>query len=452
MQLQMHMVTIDDLVPQGHFLRKLESVLDLTFVREETAHLYNRRLGRPPIDPVVLVKYLLVGYLYGIPSERQIEQRIETDVAMRWYLGMDLFERVPDHSTISQLRRRKPSFRKVFRRLFEAAVRQCIEKGLVSGKLVATDSTHVKASASPGSMYLADVEAGPGTYWEQLDAYEERALEELERKTGKRRRRRVKQVKKRTKYRQRRASQTDPEAGYLNRPGKPKGMHYLSHQTLDTEHGIILDVAVTAGDASDQTPYLEQMERVMGLIPVQVATADSMYDYGLFHQVLKERGVPFYVRPMKAQPQQKVEFGRNNFSYDRKRDTFLCPNGKQLTLNTVSRGSGTLHWVYTASKADYQACPLRERCLMSESVQHGVRRLVRSVFEDAAKANLSQSATPEYRQALRKRQIWCEGTFAIQKWNHNLRQVLRRGLEAAEDHCLLSAVALNLKRMIKWTS
>ena len=81
MQLQMHMVTIEDLVPQGHFLRKLESVLDLTLVREETACLYNRRLGRPPIAPVVLVKYLLVGYLYGIPSERQIEQRIETDMA-----------------------------------------------------------------------------------------------------------------------------------------------------------------------------------------------------------------------------------------------------------------------------------------------------------------------------------------------------------------------------------
>ena len=302
MQLQMHMVTIEDLVPQGHFLRKLESVLDLTLVREETACLYDRRLGRPPIAPVVLVKYLLVGYLYGIPSERQIEQRIETDMAMRWYLGLDLFERVPDHSTISQLRRRKPSFRKVVRRLFEAVVRQRIEKGLVSGKLVATDSTHVKASASPGSMYLEDVAASPGTYGERLDAYEETALEELERKTGKRRKHRVKQVKKRAKYRQSRVSRTDPEAGCLNRPSKPKGMHYLSHQTLDTEHGIILDVAVTAGDASDQTPYLEQMERV-DLIPVQGATADSMYDYGLFHQVLKERGIPFYVRPMKVQPQ-----------------------------------------------------------------------------------------------------------------------------------------------------
>ena len=133
MQLAMHMVTIEDLMPQQHFLRKLEATLDLSFVYGETARLYSRKFGRPPIDPVVIVKYLLVGFLYGIPSERQIEQRIQTDIALRWYRGLDLFDRVPDHSTVSQLRRRKPSFRKVFRRLFEEVVHQCVEKGLVSG-------------------------------------------------------------------------------------------------------------------------------------------------------------------------------------------------------------------------------------------------------------------------------------------------------------------------------
>lgn len=175
----MHMVTIEDLVPKGHFLRKLESALDLSFVYEETAKLYSHWYGRPPYDPVVMVKYLLVGYLYGIPSERQIEQRIQTDMALRWYLGLDVFDRVPDHSTISQLRRRKPSFRKVFRRLFEKVVEQCIQKGLVSGRLVATDSTHVKANASRTSEHLVDAMEKPGVYWERLDQFEEEGLEEL---------------------------------------------------------------------------------------------------------------------------------------------------------------------------------------------------------------------------------------------------------------------------------
>ena len=164
MQLKYHMVTIEDLVPEDHFLRKLERALDLSFVYEESAHLDSGRYGRPPVDPVVMVKYLLLGFLYGIPSERQIEQRCADSNAFRWYLGIDLDERVPDHSTISQLRRRKPRFRKVFRRLFEEVVRQCIEKGLVSGRLVATDSTHVKANASRSSEYLTEMPEEPGLY------------------------------------------------------------------------------------------------------------------------------------------------------------------------------------------------------------------------------------------------------------------------------------------------
>lgn len=95
-------------------MRKLEAVLDLGFVYGATTAYYSHRYGRPPIDPVVLVKYLLVGYLYGIPSERQIEQRIQTDIALRWYLGLDLFDPVPDHSTFSQNRRRHPGLRKIF--------------------------------------------------------------------------------------------------------------------------------------------------------------------------------------------------------------------------------------------------------------------------------------------------------------------------------------------------
>ena len=240
MQLAMHMVTIEDLMPREHFLRKLEATLDLSFVYEETARLYSRKLGRPPIDPVVIVKYLLVGFLYGIPSERQIEQRIQTDIALRWYLGLDLFDRVPDHSTVSQLRRRKPSFRKVFRRLFEEVVGQCVEKGLVSGRMVGADSTHVRANASRASEELVEVAEEAGVYWERLDDYEEEGLEELERRTGKRRKKRTKQIKRDNRRTHKRVSRTDPESGHLKRPGKPEGPHYLSHQVVDSDYGIIV--------------------------------------------------------------------------------------------------------------------------------------------------------------------------------------------------------------------
>lgn len=297
MQLKYHMVTIEDLVPEGHFLRKLDVALDLTFIYEETAPLYSRKYGRPPIDPVVILKYLLIGFLYGIPSERQIEERCADGNAFRWYLGIDLDERVPDHSTISQLRRRKPSFRKVFRRLFEKVVRQCIEKGLVSGRLTATDSTHVKANASRASEYLMEVPEEAGVYWERLDTYEEEGLEELERRTGKRRKKRTKQIKKDSRRSHKRVSRTDPEAGHMKRRGKPRGRYYLSHQTTDTDNGIILGVTVTPGDVYDSVPYLEQVEYIhKNIIPLQSAAADSAYDFPLAHRVLEEQGIMFFVR------------------------------------------------------------------------------------------------------------------------------------------------------------
>lgn len=136
----------------------------------------------------MMVKYLLAGFLYDIPSERQTEQRCADSNAFRWYLGIDLDERVPDHSTISQLRRRRPSFGKVFRQLFERVAQQCIDMGLAGGRLVATDSTHVKASASPASMHLAKMPEGPGVYWERLNTYEEKAGEYLTKRTGKQKR------------------------------------------------------------------------------------------------------------------------------------------------------------------------------------------------------------------------------------------------------------------------
>ena len=448
MQLKLHMVTIEDLMPQEHFLRKLEAALDLSFVYEETSPLYSRKYGRPPIDPVVLVKYLLVGFLYGIPSERQIEQRVQTDVALRWYLGLDLFDRVPDHSTISQLRRRKPSFRKVFRRLFEEVVRQCVAAGLVSGRLAVTDSTHVKANASQASEELVEMPEEAGVYWERLDAYEEEGLEELERRTGKRRKKRTKQIKRDNRRSKKRVSRTDPESGHMKRPGKPEGPHYLSHQTLDGDYGIITGLTVTPGDVYDSVPYLDQLEHIhQSVIPIQAAAADSAYDFPLAHRVLEEHGIDFYVRPQAVYDRTQVEFKRDAFRYDQEKDRYICPNGKTLRAKRLYRSDSGLFWEYWAEREDCRACPLREKCLSANDRQ-GARQLSDSYFKPSVQRHLSRWKEPDYKQALKQRQIWCEGTFAIQKRCHNLTRVLRRGLEAAEDHCLLSATALNLRRMI----
>ena len=286
MQLKYHMVTIEDLVPGEHFLRELEAALDLSFVYEERAHVYSRRYGRPPIDPVVIVKYLLVGYLYSIPSERQIEQRCADSNAFRWYLGIDLDER--GTSTGSQ-----------------------------HDQPAAAAEAHGSESVSP-----------------------------------------------------------------------------------------------------------------------------------LAHRVLEEQGITFFVRPQAAHDRTNVELKRDAFSYDIEQDAYICPTGKQLRLNTLHRSASGLYWLYQADKRDCQSCPLREKCL-SENDRRGARKLEHSYFASERQRHLAHRHDADYKDALKKRQIWCEGTFAAQKWGHNLTRVLRRGLGAAEDHCLLSATALNLKRMIK---
>ena len=138
----------------------------------------------------------------------------------------------------------------------------------------------------------------------------------------------------------------------------------------------------------------------------------------------------------------------NDDSYQSDQDAYLCPQGKTLRLNGLYRSASGLFWQYKAEKADCICCPVRGKCL-SEHDRRGARKLEDSYFKPSVQRSRNRQSTDEYRQALKKRQIWCEGTFAAQKWGHNLTRVLRRGLEAAEDHCLLSAVALNLKRMIK---
>ena len=449
MQLEMHMVTIEDLMPREHFLRKLEAALDLSFVYEETAPLYSKKYGRPAIDPVVIVKYLLVGFLYGIPSERQIERRVQTDIALRWYLGLDLFDRVPDHSTVSQLRRRKPSFRKVFRRLFEEVVGQCIEKGLVSGRVVGADSTHVRANASRASEELVEAAEEAGVYWERLDDYEEEGLEELERRTGKRRKKRTKQIKRDNRRTHKRVSRTDPESGHLKRPGKPEGPHYLAHQAVDSDYGIIVSQTVTAGDVNDSVPFLGLIEHIHeNVVPIQAATADAAYDFPLAHRALGELGIGFFVRPQKTAARVSVQFTRDDFCRDENRDVYLCPIGKDLCLRRLARSASGLFWEYQADKRDCALCPLRGKCLQ-ESDKRGARKVSVSYFAADRQRNLKRSHEPAYREALKLRQVWCEGSFSAQKREHNLVRVLRRGLEAAEDHCLLSATALNLKRMIK---
>ena len=264
-QIKLHCITIEDLVPKDHFLRNLDAMVDFSFIYDEVREYYCANNGRPSVDPVLLVKYLLLGYLYGIESERRIEREIQVNVAYRWFWGFDLDERVPDHSTISQLRRRKFNKADLFRELFERVLALCMEKGLADGKLILTDSTHVKANAFRKSEVTTSVEKEATWYMERLDRYEAIERERLE-QAGKIKPKRSRSNKTEPIQEEKTVSATDPESGLLQRPDKPNGMHYLDHQSVDAKNGIIVDVAVTPGNVTEHQCSLERLNAFQGCI------------------------------------------------------------------------------------------------------------------------------------------------------------------------------------------
>ena len=446
-QIKMHCVTIEDLVPDDHLLRKVEGIVKWDFIYETVRELYSGTVGRPSIDPVMLVKYLLVVFLYGIESERRIEQEIEVNMAYRWFLGLDIGERVPDHSTISQNRKRRFNGTGLFRQIFEEIVRQCMEAGLVDGKVILTDSTHVKANGSRRRNITVEVESETTDYMRRLDAAEAEERQRLE-QAGKIKPQRKSRASKEPIRREKTICATDPDAGMLNRPGKPKGPHYLSHQSIDPAHGIIVDAAVTPGSANDSTPYLERMEYIRSHfgLPVQTAGADSAYGTTLIFKALEDMNIQLYTPGTPGGTTYQVEFKRDDFLYDEAADQFICPQGKQLPLRSLERTEHNICRVYRAERADCQVCHLYSRCVANSHYSRSVRV---NIFEAAAKRQQSGGSQSERGHILKLRQIWCEGTFAAQKARHNLRQLFRRGIEAAEDHCLLSATAFNIKRMVR---
>lgn len=226
-------------------------------------------------------------------------------------------------------------------------------------------------------------------------------------------------------------------------------MHYLSHQSVDAANGIIVDVAVTPGNVNDAMPYLDRvayMQDGLGL-PIEMVGVDSGYDVSLVHQALSERGIGVCAPANKESGiTYKVAFDKSVFQYDEAADEFVCPAGKRLHLKKLERTASNICRRYEADRRDCKDCPFLEKCV---SPKHKKRSLRVNIFEAAMEENHEQDGSPEHERILELRQIWCEGRFAAQKARHNLRRLARRGLEAAETHCLLSATALNLKRMVK---
>lgn len=244
-QTQVEFVTIEDLVPKNHLLRKINKYIDFSFIAEKAKEYYCLDNGRPCLDPVVMFKILFLGYLYGIRSERRIFEEIQVNVAYRWFLGYGLTDQIPHHSTLSQNRIRRFTGTPIHREIFEEIVFQAMKHGLVGGRHLFTDSTKIKASANKGKYRREQVAESTREYLRELD----KDITEDRMKHGK------KPLppgnSKPSRGNTVRVSTTDPESGYVFQDRKQEGFYYSNHQTVDGKYNIITDSFVTKGSVHD---------------------------------------------------------------------------------------------------------------------------------------------------------------------------------------------------------
>ena len=470
-------VSLEELVPADHFYRHLEQTLDLSFVREFVHETYAGK-GRPSIDPVVFFKLQLVMFFEGIRSERQLMRHAADRLSVRWYLGYDLGEQLPDHSSLTRIRERYGV--DVFRRFFEQIVEQCQKAGLVWGKELYFDGTKVAANAGKESLkprfyveshldHLFET-AGEKTEQEvaqasglseQEEASVPRALptslsaqeyEELSQSNTARHEwiealgAQDRQVTGRNYQRlaDLQVSTTDPDATLMvTKNGVDLGYH--THYVVDGgKSRIILTVLVTPAEVMDNQPMLDLLWRTRfrwKLWPRQVS-GDKKYGTEDNLVAIEEQGIRAYI-PIPDMDHRTAFFSGDQFRYEAQRDVYVCPAGKELHLAPWHSTERSRR--YRAYAKDRNHCPLKTKCTTSKQG----RSLCRSVDEACLDRVRAYQSTEPYKKALRKRQVWVEPLFAEAKDWHGMRRFRLRRLWRVNCEALRIAAGQNLKRLLK---
>jgi transposase len=404
-QLGMEFVCIEELVPKEHLLRKIDRVIDFDFIRDKVRDLYCADNGRPAVDPVVLFKMLFLGYLFGIRSERQLMREIQVNIAYRWFIGFGLTDKIPDASTFSQNRRRRFTESTIYQEIFDEIVLQAMRKKLISGRILYTDSTHLKASANKHKYKKKQVEASTRTYLDELNeavnadrkAHDKKPLKPKAEKPA------SKEIKKST---------TDPDSGYM----------------VCGKHNLITDTHVTAGNVHDSIPYLERLDRQRERFgfATEAVGLDAGYMTAPLCKGLEERnlyGVIGYRRPTHIQGR----LPKRLYLYDAQDDSYVCPNGQRLSYRTTNREG---YREYRSDPQICQECPLLGQC--TSNAQH-VKTVTRHVWEEYREKVDFHRKTATGKALYKRRKETIERSFADAKQLHGHRYIRMRGLLRAQE-------------------
>jgi len=441
---QLQIFCMDDLVPQDHLLRLIDKAIDWSFIYDLVQDKYSIDTGRPSMDPVMLIKIPFIQYLYGIRSMRQTMKEIEVNVAYRWFLGLEMTDKVPHFSTFGKNYARRFRDTDLFEQIFTHILEQCYKFRLVDPGEVFVDATHVKACANNKKMQkrIAKEEA---LFYEELlkkEINKDRSLHEkkplkdkddsgdqppssgsssIEPKTIK-------------------CSTTDPDSGWF-RKGEHKHVFAYAVEAACDKNGWILGYTVNPGNLHDSRTFKGLYDKIKN-IGIQTLVADAGYKTPAIAKLLIDDGInPLF--PYKRPMTKEGFFRKHEFVYDEYYDCYICPNNKTLKYSTTNREG---YREYKSCGYICETCPYLKQC--TESKEH-VKLVTRHIWEPYMEMCEDIRQTRGMKELYGHRKETIERLFGTAKENHGFRYTQLVGKARMEMKVGLTFTCMNLKKLAK---
>jgi transposase len=425
---------LDELVPEDHRLRQIDGVLDLSNVRRQLVSFYSHT-GRPSIDPELMVRMLLIGYCYGIRSERRLCEEVSLNLAYRWFCRLGLEDAVPEHSTFSKNRHGRFRDADLLRTVFDTVVERCHDEGLIAGEGFATDASTIKADASRQRMVDGPVDWKPApTQSRAVREY----LDALDNDPSATRT-------------QKKVSVTDPMAQWAGDKG-PGQFYYSTNYLIDIEHNIILDVEATpahrTAEVTSTRTMIDRVESKLDIKPKRLIADTAYGSAAMLEWVVEQKHIEPHIPVWEKSHVTPGIFSRGDFIWDNEADCYHCPGGKRLQSrrrhfkNLRSRVTKANTIIYRSSQPECRTCELKSHCCPDTTF----RKIARSIHEPSRDVARDINETEGYLQS-RKDRKKVEVLFAHLKRIMNFDRLRLRGITGAQDEFLLAATAQNLKKL-----
>jgi transposase len=430
---------LDQHVPAEHLLRGIDRFLDLSDLRQHLAPFYSHT-GRPSVDPELMMRMLLVGYCFGIRSERRLCEEVHLNLAYRWFCRLGLEDTVPDHSTFSKNRHGRFRESDVFRHVFEGVVRRCMSEGLVRGEGFAIDASVVKADANRqrGVPNTASID------WHNPDLSTRAVREYLQ----------ALEQDGQVGATPMNVSLTDPASRWTAAPGGPAFYAYCTNYLIDVHAGVIVDVEATAAHRIEEVEatktMIERVEERFDMKPQRLIGDTAYGSAAMLGWLVNEKQIAPHIPVWDKTGRSDDSLSSSAFGWDEQRDEYRCPQGYALRSRwrpfTIPRDPVRKDQTtdYTSRQADCAQCPLKTRCCPNTPT-----RKIRRTLHEAARDVAREIAKTDLYQQSRKERKKVEMLFAHLKRILHLTRLRLRGRSGARDEFLLAATAQNLRRMAK---